>query len=117
MMSAVGKVRGAWKVWGIVLAVGMLAGFASGCTGDEPGDEESDVVDSTQEELVVGQETQIDPGVPAGDQTGDAPSPTGDRRNEVDAQDGAAAPGTIRSEPVPHPWVPKVSGADHDNDA
>jgi hypothetical protein len=100
--------------WPLLLVAGLFAGFATGCVGDDPTEEESDVVDSTQEELVVaGDVLAPSVGAPAdGGTYDDSASPQSATTD--DSSSGPPAPSDVRSEPVPHPWVPKLSPNDHD---
>lgn len=100
--------------WPLLLVAGLFAGFATGCVGDEPTEDESDVVDSTQEELVVSGDVLAPAvGTPTDGSTYDESASPQNTMTD-DSSSGAPAPGEVRSEPVPHPWVPKVSPNDHD---
>lgn len=92
-----------------VALVGM-AFLAVGCTTEEETTSAVEAVDEAQEEVVVPSEIVLSDESVDADPTEDVKSgPEGEAQ-----QQDFSGPGDIRSEPVPHPWVPKTR--DNDND-
>lgn len=97
---------------GLILAVVAFGIGLAGCVGESSDPEEA--VDSVTEELVQGAGPRVPDGGLKGVDVLDEEGVDGEGEEEGDT--GLAGPGEKRSEPVPHPWVPKTSNV-RDNDA
>ena len=98
---------------GLIALAMATAVFGAGCSGEEStaDAEDFDSVESVEQEI-VGADLAHD-GSDAGDDEEELGLPSNTREQE--SEQGAPSPGELRSEPVPHPWVPKVHHTDNDS--